>query len=189
VNRKIFENYYQLKWRENIMKNALKKYITAFFLMVPVLTPGSNINDDILVRYYSKLLSINLNHLTELTKNLYDLTSEPSFKKENLETELVRLDNQINQTNTDIDAMMEYIPEENLEKIEKYLTGIDKRLAQAYIDIESLRKGINNQDTIDIPNLVSDILDQVKEANSVDKVKFMKIQNQLSKNLLEQNEE
>lgn len=171
------------------MKMALKVYLTALIMIIPAISTYSANGDDILLKYYSSILEMNLNHLMGLTKSLHDLTSEPNFNKENLERELVRLDDMIKQTNRDIDAMMEYIPEESLDRIEKYLDNIDKHMAQVYVDINALRKGVKSDKNIFIPKYTSDIYKQVKEARSTDQIEFIKIQHQLTKNLSEQNEE
>ena len=167
------------------MKIKIKFIIVAFFLILSIVTSSAKSNTDVLAEYYSKLLSYNLTHIMDLTRSLYHLYKEPSFKKEYLEHELNRLDDEIKYTNTDIAIMIEHISKEDLERIQEYLDNIDKHLAQVYVDIKTLRDELNSNEQVNIPKVVSDIYYQIKNAENKDHLEIKKLQNYMNDNLSE----
>ena len=167
------------------MKTKLKLFIIVFFVTATAFTAFANNGDNVLARYYSNRLSFNLNHILNLTKGLYQLSGEPRFKKEYLETELIQLDDEIKYSNIDIANMTKYMPEEDIERIQKYLDNIDGHLAQVYVDIKNLRKHLNSNQQVNIPGLISDIYSDIKQAENEDHREIIKLHSYMSNNLLE----
>jgi hypothetical protein len=145
----------------------------------------ANIETEVMAKYYSKLLSYNLTHIMDLSRILYHLAEEPSFEKGYLENELNRIEEEIKYTNDDIANMVKYIPEENLDRVRKYLDNIDKHLAQVYVDTKTLREKLNLNEKVNISAVISDIYYQLKRAENEDHFEIRKIQNYMNDNLSE----
>ena len=167
------------------MKLKIKLFIVAFFLISSSLTSMADNDTEVMAKYYSKLLTYNLTHIMDLSRSLYHLSEEPSFKKEYLENELNRIDDEIKYTNDDIATMVKYISEENLVNLQKYLDNIDEHLAQVYVDIKTLREKLYSNEKVNIPEVISDIYYQIKRAENEDHLEIRKIQNYMNDNLSE----
>ena len=159
------------------------KIIMALLFIISAGGSFANTESDVMAKYYSRLISYNMNHIMDLTRSLYHLTEEPSFKKEYLESEINRLKEIVEDTNDEIAEMKKYISVEHVKKIQIYLDNIDQHLAQVYLDIKTLRGKLT--DDINIPNLVSDIYYQVKIAENEDHLEIKKIQNYTNEHLAE----
>ena len=159
------------------MATKFKLLIVIVFILTSVSNSNTNNKIDDLAQYYSELLSYNLNHTIELVESLDKLSRESGIDKENLEARLNSLDSEINFANGNISNMIKYIPEENLERIQKYLDNIDKHLAQVYVDINFLRKKLNTNEQVNIPKFASDITNHIKQAENEDHLEIKKIQN------------
>jgi hypothetical protein len=135
--------------------------------------------------FYSRQISYNLNHIMNITKNLYQLTDETTFRKKHLEHELTLLEHEINVTNKNISELINYIPNSKSRMIRSNFDSIDEHIAQAHVDINSLREGLNNNSSINIPGLISDIYNQIKETENVDHAAIKRLQNYIDDNLTE----
>ncbi|MEJ2193789.1 MAG: hypothetical protein P8X73_02885 [Ignavibacteriaceae bacterium] len=167
------------------MATKFKLLIVIAFILTSVSISNTNNKIDDLAQYYSELLSYNLNHIIELVESLDKLSNESSIDKENLESRLNSLTTEINFANGNISNMIKYIPEKNLERIQKYLDNIDTHLAQVYVDIKTLRKKLNTNEQVNIPRLASDITNHIKQAENEDHLEIKKIQNYTSDHLRE----
>ncbi len=165
------------------MKTKLNKHVFILFVITLVGTSYANTKIDDLAQFYSQLLSYNLNHIIELVEGLDHLSDEPGIDKEHLETRLNLLDNEVYYANGNIVNMIKYIPERNLERLQKYLDNIDKHLAQVYVDVKILRKKLNTNEQVNIPKLASDITHQIKQAENEDHLEIKKIQNYMNDSL------
>jgi hypothetical protein len=127
----------------------------------------------ILDEFYSEFLSLNLIHAMQSAKVLYHLSKDPSFSKDLLETELDRINDNVNYGNTQISKMVLHASDKNKAKVSKYLKSIDEHLAAVYVDIKSIHKDLKSDKNIS-PYL-SDIYYQLKNAEYQDHKEIKRI--------------
>ena len=155
---------------------AINILVIAFFLNVIL---GFNVipqtPDNNLIKYYSALLTINLNHSSELTKVLYSLIKEPAFDKDFLEDQLNKIQQNIDEANDDIASISINTLNEQSKAIDPYINSIDKYLANVLVDIESIRTDLKNESNIS--SYISDMYFQIKNAENEDHREIKRILN------------
>jgi hypothetical protein len=131
--------------------------------------------DNNLIKYYSALLSIDLNQSSEAAKIIYSLSKEPSFDKGFLENQLNKIKQNIEYANNDIASITINTLTDQRKKIDKYLNNIDEHLSSVSLDLESIRTRLEKDE--DISPIISDIYYQLKKAENEDHFEIQKILN------------
>ena len=134
---------------------------------------SSNPPDNNLIKYYSALIGINLNHCQESSKIIYHLSKEPSFEKSILENELKNIEEFIGFTNTNISNLIINTTDDQHKQIDTELKNIDKHLAQAFVDIKSIRNDLNKQK--DLAPSIADLYQQLNKAENEDHQEIKRI--------------
>jgi hypothetical protein len=130
-------------------------------------------SDNSLVKYYSALLTLNLNHASESAKVIYSLSNEPEFDKSFLEDQLGKIEEHIKFANSNIaNILINTIDEEKI-RIDKYLKNIDEHLAQALIDIQDIKIKMKGEENL--TPLISDLYYQIKNSEKEDHKEIIKI--------------
>ena len=144
------------------MKKSLSIFV--FILIISLIsgyTFSQHTPDNSLIKYYSALLTLNLNHSSEAAKVIYYLSEEPSFDESFLTDQIASIT--IN-TFTDQKKM-----------IDQYLNNIDDHLSAVLVDIESIRTHLKKKE--EISSYISDIYYQIKKAENEDHREIKKILN------------
>ncbi|MFZ0454786.1 MAG: hypothetical protein WCE54_02220 [Ignavibacteriaceae bacterium] len=148
-----------------------------FLLLVIIITMSFSTEQTqrriILDEFYSEFLSLNLIHAMQSADVLYHLSKEPSFSKELLESELDRIDENVNYGNAQISKMVVHASDENKVKVSRYLKSIDRHLAAVYVDTKTIRKDLKTDKNV-TPYL-SDIYFQLKDAEYQDHKEIKRI--------------
>lgn len=145
------------------------KHILLFLLSFASLTAGNalaNTPDNTLLRYYSAYLTVDLNHAIGTSKILYHLSQEKSIDKSFLESELSRIQQDIDNANNSIANIIINTDEDRKISIDKYLDKIDEHLAQVSLDLKEINKKLKGQKAFS--KLVSDIYHSVNKAENED---------------------
>lgn len=129
--------------------------------------------DNTLLKYYSAYLTINLNHAMGSSKILYHLSKEPAFDKDFLETELSRIQQDIENANNNIANIIVNTVGDQKRSIDKYLDKIDEHLAQVSLDIDKIDKKLKEQK--EFSPLISDIYYLVNKAENEDHKEISRI--------------
>jgi hypothetical protein len=127
---------------------------------------NSNSPDNNLVKYYSALLTLNLNHAKDEARVLYHLSMESSFDKDILENEVERIHQRIEDANADIANMVENLMDSKKKDIDQSLKNIDECLAQVMVDLDQIKHKLNNDENVSA--LLSDIYFQINKAGNKD---------------------
>ena len=127
----------------------------------------------VLDEFYSAFLSLNMIHAMQSAKVLYHLSKEPSFSREFLESELNRIEDNVQYSNAQISKMVIHASKENKARVSKYLKNIDKHLAAVYVDIKAIRKDLKTGKNIS--PFLSDIYYQLKNAEYQDHKEIKRI--------------
>ncbi len=155
------------------MKNV---NILILFFLFGLLNTGTTLADspDItLLKYYSAYLTVNLNHAMGSSKILYHLSKEPTFDKDFLETELSRIQQDIDNANNNIANIIVNTVSDQKKSIDKYLDKIDEHLAQVSLDLDKIGKKLKEQK--EFSPLISDIYYQVNKAENEDHKEISRI--------------
>ena len=143
--------------------------IFAFVVFSIVLTAVQILPDPVdntLLKYYSALISIDLNHSIEASKVVYHLSKETKFDKEFLMSELNKVEQNIDNANINIANLLINTFDDQKKKVDNNIKNIDKHLAQASVDINEIWTKLNEKE--DISPLLSDIYYQVSKAENED---------------------
>ena len=143
--------------------------IFAFVIFSVVLTAVQIFPDPVdntLLKYYSALISIDLNHSIEASKVVYHLSKETKFDKEFLMSELNKVEQNIDNANINIANLLINTFDDQKKKVDNNIKNIDKHLAQASVDIKEIWTKLNKKE--DISPLLSDIYYQVSKAENED---------------------
>ena len=143
--------------------------IFAFVVFSIVLTAVQILPDPVdntLLKYYSALISIDLNHSIEVSKVVYHLSKEAKFDKEFLKSELNKVQQNIDNANINIANLLINTFDDQKKKVDDNIKNIDKHLAQASVDINEIWTKLNEKE--DISPLLSDIYYQVSKAENED---------------------
>jgi len=155
------------------MKNV---NILILFFLFGLLTTGTTLADspdNTLLKYYSAYLTVNLNHAMGSSKILYHLSKEPTFDKDFLETELSRIQQDIDNANNNIANIIVNTVSDQKKSIDKYLDKIDEHLAQVSLDLDKIGKKLKEQK--EFSPLISDIYYQVNKAENEDHKEISRI--------------
>jgi hypothetical protein len=140
--------------------------LVLFFSLSATFAFSSNPPDNTLIKYYSALLTINLNHSLGSSKVIYYLSKEPSFDKNFLEDQLDKIQQHIKFANNNIANIIFNTMDEQKKQIDVYLKNIDEHLSQALLNIQIIRKKLENKE--DISPIISKIYYQLNKAENVD---------------------
>jgi hypothetical protein len=136
----------------------------------PVISP-----DNTLLKYYSALLTLNLNHAMDASRIIYHLSMEPSFDKNFLENELNKIQQNVEYANTNIANIILNTLDNKKQEIDKPLKNIDKHLAQVLVDIKEIRSKL--KDSQSVTRDLSDIYFQINTSENDDHQEIKRILN------------
>ena len=122
--------------------------------------------DNTIIKYYSALLGVNLNHCIESSKIIYHLSKEPAFEKRILENQLNIIEEFIGYANGNISDLLLNTTDEEHKQIDANLKNIDEHLSQAFEDIKSIRNSLNKQE--EVYSMISDLYQQLHKAENED---------------------
>ena len=131
--------------------------------------------DNSLIKYYSALLTLNLNHSSEAARVIYYLSEEPSFNEDFLTDQLDKIQQNIEYANNNIASITINTVSDQEKSIDKYLKNIDEHLSNALTDIESIRTHLKKKE--EISSYISDIYHQIKKAENEDHTEIKRILN------------
>ena len=129
--------------------------------------------DNTLIKYYSALLTLNLNHSMESSKVIYYFSKEPSFDKNFLEGQLDRIQEHIGYANSDIANIVLNTLGDQKKQIDQNLKNIDEHLSQALLDIQNIRTKLDNKE--DVAPIISNLYYQISKAENVDHKEIKRI--------------
>jgi hypothetical protein len=147
--------------------------LVLFFSLSATFAFSSNPPDNTLIKYYSALLTINLNHSLGSSKVIYYLSKEPSFDKNFLEDQLDKIQQHIKFANNNIANIIFNTMDEQKKQIDVYLKNIDEHLSQALLNIQIIRKKLENKE--DISPIISKIYYQLNKAENEDHQEIKRI--------------
>lgn len=156
------------------MKNQILIPALIFFLSIMLSTTFSQPNNN-LIKYYSTLLTLNLNHSSEATKVIYYLSKEPSFNEDFLTDQLDKIQQNVEYANNNIASITINTLADQKKSIDKYLKNIDEDLSAVLVDIESIRTHLRKKE--EISSYISDIYYQIKKAENEDQAEIKRILN------------
>ncbi|MCW8812167.1 MAG: hypothetical protein OQK63_07385 [Ignavibacteriaceae bacterium] len=152
--------------------------IFIFVLLVSIVagfTYVSHSPDNNLIKYYSTLLTLNLNHSSEAAKVIYSLSKEPVINKDFLEDQLDKIQQNVEYANNNIASITINTLTDQKKSIDQYLKNIDDHLSAVFIDIETIRTNLKKKE--DISSYISDIYYQIKKAENEDHREIKRILN------------
>ncbi len=151
-----------------------KIYFLILFL-ISISGYGYSINpsDNTLLKYYSALLTLNLNHTLDVSRIGYHLSKESEFNKELLEDILNKIEQNVDYSNSNIANISINVDEGKVKGIQKSIKNIDEHLAQALLDVKTIRNDLKNKGNV--TPLLSDIYYQIRKAESEDHQEIRKI--------------
>jgi hypothetical protein len=153
---------------------AFKILVLALFLsLISRYAYPSNNPDNSLIKYYSALLTLNLNHSMESSKVIYYFSKEPSFDKNFLEGQLDGIQEHIGYANSDIANVVLNTLDDQKKQIDKYLKNIDEHLSQSLLDIKSIRTKLDKKE--DVSPIISDMYYQISKAEREDHKEIISI--------------
>lgn len=145
----------------------LKIYSVILFLFVfSGFSNHADTPDNTLLKYYSALLTLNLNHAMESCRVIYHLSKEPAFNKDLLENVLNKIEQNVSYANTNIANITINVDESKKAGIDKALKSIDEHLAQVAIDIKTIRDDLRSDNNV--TRSLSDIYYQIQKAENED---------------------
>ena len=154
--------------------NKIRILIFVLFLsLINAAVYPSNSPDNTLLKYYSALLTLNLNHSMEASGIIYHLSKEPAFDKKFLEDEITKLQQNVEYANNDIANIIFNTIDSKKIEIDKSLKNIDKHLAQVLVDFKEIKNRLTKSENIS-PYL-SDIYHQIEIAENEDHQEIKKI--------------
>ena len=156
------------------MKNQILIPALIFFLSIMLSTTFSQPNNN-LIKYYSTLLTLNLNHSSEAAKVIYYLSEEPSFNEDFLTDQLDKIQQNVEYANNNIASITINTLADQKKSIDKYLKNIDEHLSAVLVDIESIRTHLKKKE--EISSYISDIYYQIKKAENEDQAEIKRILN------------
>ncbi|HCY74825.1 MAG TPA: hypothetical protein DHV28_02805 [Ignavibacteriales bacterium] len=136
----------------------------------PVNSPGNT-----LLKYYSALLTLNLNHAMDASRIIYHLSMEPSFEKNFLEDELNKIQQNVEYANTNIANIIVNTLDNKKPDIDKALKNIDKHLAQVLVDVKEIRSKL--MDSRSVTSDLADIYFQIYSSENDDHQEMKRILN------------
>ena len=158
------------------MKRTLSIFIFIFSIsLLSGYTFSHSTPDNNLIKYYSTLLTLNLNHSSEAAKVIYYLSEEPSFNEDFLTDQLDKIQQNIEYANNNIASITINTLADQKKSIDKYLKNIDEHLSAALVDIESIRSHLRKKE--EISSYISDIYYQIKKAENEDHREIKRILN------------
>ncbi|MEJ2105268.1 MAG: hypothetical protein P8X47_11930 [Ignavibacteriaceae bacterium] len=158
------------------MKRTLSIFIFIFSIsLLSGYTFSHSTPDNNLIKYYSTLLTLNLNHSSEAAKVIYYLSEEPSFNEDFLTDQLDKIQQNIEYANNNIASITINTLAGQKKSIDKYLKNIDEHLSAALVDIESIRSHLRKKE--EISSYISDIYYQIKKAENEDHREIKRILN------------
>ena len=131
--------------------------------------------DNSLIKYYSALLTLNLNHSSEAAKVIYYLSEEPSFNEAFLTDQLDKIQQNVEYANNNIASITINTLTDQKKMIDQYLKNIDDHLSAVLIDIETIRTHLKKKE--EISSYISDIYYQIMKAENEDHGEIRKILN------------
>jgi len=153
---------------------TLNIFIIAFvFNIITGVNVLAHTPDNNLIKYYSALLTINLNHSSETAKVIYSLLKKPTFDKEFLEDQLGKIQQNIKYANDDIASISINTLTDQRKTLDPYINNIDKHLAAVLVDIENIRAHLNKEE--EISSYISDIYYQIQKAENNDHSEIKRI--------------
>ena len=158
------------------MKKSLRIFV--FILIISLIsgyTFSQHTPDNSLIKYYSALLTLNLNHSSEAAKVIYYLSEEPSFDESFLTDQLDKIQQNIEYANNNIASITINTFTDQKKMIDQYLNNIDDHLSAVLVDIESIRTHLKKKE--EISSYISDIYYQIKKAENEDHREIKKILN------------
>ena len=155
------------------MKNVYMLILIFLFGLFSISAAFADTPDNTLLKYYSAYLTVNLNHAIGSSKILYHLSKEQAFDKDFLETELNRIQQDIDNANNNIANIIVNTVGDQKKSIDKYLDNIDEHLAQVSLDLDKISKRLKEQK--DFSPLISDIYYQVNKAENEDHEEISRI--------------
>jgi len=129
--------------------------------------------DNTLIKYYSALLTLNLNHVKNEARIIYHLSEEASFNKEILRNEVNKIQQNVEDANADIANIVTNMVDSKKKEIDQSLKSIDEHLAQVVVDLNNINHKLNNDESIS--PLLSDIYFQVDNAENTDHQEIRRI--------------
>ena len=152
----------------------LKIYSVLFFLFFVLgFSNQADPPDNTLLKYYSALLTLNLNHAMESCRVIYHLSKEPAFNKDLLEDVLNKIEQNIGYANTNIANITLNVDEGKKAGLQKSLKSIDEHLAQVAIDIKTIRNDLRNDKNV--THSLSDIYYQIQKTENEDHSEIRRI--------------
>jgi uncharacterized membrane-anchored protein YjiN (DUF445 family) len=146
-----------------------KLNVFVFVLSLSILsgfTYVSHSPDNNLIKYYSALLTLNLNHSSEAARVIYYLSEEPSFNEDFLTDQLDKIQQNVEYANNNIASITINTLADQEKLIDQYLKNIDEHLSAVLVDIESIRTHLKKKE--EISSYISDIYYQIKKAENED---------------------
>jgi len=154
----------------------LSVYISVLLLSIAAgFTYSSHAPDNSLIKYYSALLTLNLNHASEAAKVIYYLSEEPSFNEDFLTDQLDKIQTNVEYANNNIASITINTLNDQEKSVDKYLKNIDEHLSASLVDIESIRTHLKKKE--EISSYISDIYYQIKKAENEDHREIKRILN------------
>ena len=145
----------------------LRIYSVILFLFVFTgYSSHNSLPDNTLLKYYSALLTLNLNHAMESSRIIYHLSKESAFNKDLLEDVLNKIEQNVGYANTNIANITLNVDEVKKTAINNSLKNIDEHLAQVEVDIKAIHNNLKNDKSV-TKNL-SDIYFQIQKAENED---------------------
>ncbi len=143
----------------------LNFWLMVVFLNCTIIYAQNSVStDNTLIKYYSALLSLNLNHAQSEAKIIYHFSKELSFNKEVLRNEIKKIRYNVDQANIDIANIVINVIDSKKLEIDKSLKTIDEHLAQAVVDLNQISDKLNNDKNVS--SLLSDIYYQIDSAEN-----------------------
>lgn len=153
------------------------KILAVFFTLVfsSALAYPVNSPDNTLLKYYSALLTLNLNHAMDASRIIYHLSMEPAFEKNFLEDELNKIQQNVDYANTNIANIILNTIDSKKPDINKSLKNIDKHLAQVLVDVKEIRSKL--MDSRSVTSDLADIYFQIYTSENDDHQELKRILN------------
>ena len=158
----------------------MKKTLSIFiFIIITSLISGFTFSqhtpDNNLIKYYSALLTLNLNHSSEAAKVIYYLSEESSFNEAFLTDQLDKIQQNIEYANNNIASITINTLSDQEKAIDQHLKNIDDHLSAVLVDIETIRTHLKKKE--EISSYISDIYYQIKKAENEDHGEIKRILN------------
>jgi hypothetical protein len=155
------------------MRGSIIYFAALFMFLIAGHNYPATTSDNTLLKYYSALLGLDLNNSIDASRIIYHLSKESEFNKDLLENILNKIEQDINNANTDIANIASNVDEGRKNNIKKSLDSVDRHLAQAAVDIKTIRNDLKNKGTIS--PFLADIYYQIMRAENEDHQEIRRI--------------